>query len=313
MRNSLKFCCAIILILVILITKSCKKDSTDLPTLTTSDITGITPVAAAAGGEVTNDGGDVIISKGICWNTSQNPTTENFKTISISTKSSFTGNLSQLTPGTLYYVRAFATNSAGTGYGNQVTFTTQPPDPVSVTDADGNPYGVVRFGTQLWMKENLKTTKYPDGTIITLVNSDFTWGSMSITSKAYCWLNDDINNKDSYGALYTWPAALGACPAGWHLPGDDEWTTLITYLGGTQAAGSNLRDSGNDDFNALSGGTRTSIGSFFGANRFGYWWTSTPFDPGNAWNLYLDFNSFTLFKGANYNYAGNSVRCLRDN
>ncbi len=78
-------------------------------------------------------------------------------------------------------------------------------------------------------------------------------------------------------------------------------------------AGGKLKESGIDGFAALPGATRMSTGSFFGATQFGYWWTSTPYDAGNAWNIYLDFNSNSLFKGANYNYSGNSVRCIKDN
>jgi uncharacterized protein (TIGR02145 family) len=301
-----------VILLTILIINSCAKEKVDFPILTTKTAYDITPDEAVSGGEVTEDGGAPVTSRGICWSTSHNPTVEDSKKIVSGTTGDFTCDLDQLTPGTLYFIRAFAGNSAGTGYGNEVSFTTLEPDPATVTDADGNSYHVSRFGTQLWMRENLKTTKWPDGTLLTFIDSDFSWGGLSGTSKAYCWLNDNAANKDTYGALYTWAAAKGACPTGWHLPADEEWEKLITFLGGTNAAGGNLRDSWNGGFSALPGGTRTAIGSFFGGDRFGYWWTSTPFDPGNAWNFYLDFNSSTLFKGSRYNYEGNSVRCLRD-
>jgi uncharacterized protein (TIGR02145 family) len=114
----------------------------------------------------------------------------------------------------------------------------------TVFDFDGNVYNTVTIGTQVWMAENLKTTHYTNGTAISLVNTISSWDSLTSTSKAYCWYNDDITNKATYGALYTWAAAMngalsttsnpsgiqGVCPTGWHLPSDDEWTQMENYL-----------------------------------------------------------------------------------
>jgi uncharacterized protein (TIGR02145 family) len=313
MRSISTILYCVFFIMATVIINSCKKEKVNPPVLTTKVVSEITPVAAASGGEIANDGGTLITSRGICWSTSQNPVIENSKTKVTGTIGAFTSKLDNLTPATLYYIRAYATNSAGTGYGNEVSFTTLQPDPVSVSDVDGNTYNVIRFGTQVWMKENLKTTKWPDGTAINLINSDGLWGTQSVTSRAYCWLNDDIAFKDVYGALYTWAGALGACPTGWHVPSNDEWSALITYSGGQNAAASNLTISYNNGFAAKPGGTRTSTGSFFGADRFGYWWTSTQFDSGNARDIYIDFSAINLFNEANYNNAGLSVRCIMNN
>jgi uncharacterized protein (TIGR02145 family) len=114
----------------------------------------------------------------------------------------------------------------------------------TVTDFDGNVYNTVTIGTQVWMKENLKTTHYSDGTAIPLVNTNSSWDALTFTDKAYCWYNDDIANKAAYGALYTWAAAMngavsssanpsdiqGVCPTGWHLPSDAEWAQMENYL-----------------------------------------------------------------------------------
>jgi len=111
-------------------------------------------------------------------------------------------------------------------------------------DIDGNFYNTVKIGNQVWMAENLKTTKFANGTAIPLVNTNSTWDALTATSKAYCWYNDDIANKATYGALYTWAAAMngaasvianpsgvqGVCPTGWHLPSDAEWTQMENYL-----------------------------------------------------------------------------------
>ncbi len=115
---------------------------------------------------------------------------------------------------------------------------------VSCTDFDNYNYAVVQIGTQTWMAENLKTTHYADGTAIPLVTGEINWSALTVLSKAYCWNNDDIVNKDTYGALYTWAAAMngtassthtpsgiqGACPIGWNLPSDGDWYMLENYL-----------------------------------------------------------------------------------
>jgi uncharacterized protein (TIGR02145 family) len=122
---------------------------------------------------------------------------------------------------------------------NTVTFTF-----TECKDGDNNYYPVVQINTQLWMVENLKTTNYSNGTPIPLVNNTTSWAALTDTSKAYCWYNDDIANKATYGALYTWAAAMngaagtnnnpsgiqGVCPTGWHLPSDAEWTQMENYL-----------------------------------------------------------------------------------
>lgn len=115
---------------------------------------------------------------------------------------------------------------------------------ISCTDFDNYNYPVVQIGTQMWMAENLKTTHYADGTSIPLVTGGANWSALTVLSKAYCWNNDDLLNKDTYGALYTWAAAMngaassthmpsgvqGVCPTGWNLPSSADWLKLEEYL-----------------------------------------------------------------------------------
>lgn len=115
---------------------------------------------------------------------------------------------------------------------------------ISCTDFDNYNYPVVQIGTQMWMAENLKTTHYADGTAIPLVTGGANWSALTVTSKAYCWNNDDLNNRNTYGALYTWAAAMngaassphtpsgvqGACPTGWNIPSSADWYMLENYL-----------------------------------------------------------------------------------
>jgi hypothetical protein len=298
MKNLLRINATLLLILLTLLNNSCKKTSFKVPVLTTNTVTDITPVSATSGGEVMSDGGVTITSRGVCWGTTQNPTTDNFTCFSDGSTGAYICKLKELIPSTLYYVRSYVKNSTGISYGNEVTFTTLPPDPVSITDADGNTYNVVRVGSQVWMKENLKTTTWPDGTVISLKTTDFSWATLSVTSKAYCWYDNDPANKDSYGALYTWAAAQGACPTGWHVPTKDEWLTL-----GNPALVNNLQ----------FGGCRSNIGAFDQKDLFGHWWTSTPVDAGNAWESIFDTYNGDKGIPSQYKFCGISVRCIKDN
>jgi hypothetical protein len=163
-----------------------------LPGVTSASATSITQITATCGGNVTFDGNTTVTSRGVCWNTSQNPTTADSHTTDGSGTGGFTSSLIGLTANTTYYVRAYATNSVGTVYGNEVSFTTLVEDgqPCSGTptlsDADGNTYNTVQIGTQCWMKENLKTTKYSNDTIITFGSID-----NATTTVAYRYYPDE--------------------------------------------------------------------------------------------------------------------------
>jgi uncharacterized protein (TIGR02145 family) len=210
----------------------------------------------------------------------------------------------------------------------------------TVTDIDGNVYNTVTIGTQTWMKENLKTTKYSNGTGILLVNTSATWDALTNKSKAYCWYDDNINNKDTYGALYTWAAAMnealssttkpsgvqGVCPTGWHLPSDAEWTELETYLGGNSIAGGKLKETGTthwlspnlgatneSGFSGLPGGDRSFNGEFSNITFYGYWWSSTEYSDAFAHFRYLVSLNASIDSSYNNKEYGFSVRCLRDN
>lgn len=209
----------------------------------------------------------------------------------------------------------------------------------SVSDIDGNVYNTVAIGNQCWMKENLKTTKYANGTAIPLVNNVSTWDALTETSKAYCWYNDDIANKATYGALYTWAAAMngaasttnnpsgiqGVCPMGWHLPSDAEWTQLTTYLGGESVTGGKLKETGTTywrdpnngatnetGFTALPGGYRYNNGTSNHMNMYGRWWSVTEYDASSS--MYRGMYHFTIDVYRQYYNKANglSVRCLRD-
>lgn len=204
-----------------------------------------------------------------------------------------------------------------------------------VSDIEGNSYKTVKIGTQIWMAENLKTTKYNDGTSIPVVTDIAAW--VALNTPAYCWYNnDEAANKNIYGALYNWYAVdvvtnggKNICPTGWHLSSDEEWQTLISFNGGMSTAGGKLKEAGlvhwvspnlgatnESGFNALPGGMRidfTGIFSYLGENSM--WWSSTVATPGNPfiWGLFYErtdigFNGSVVGKET----QGRSVRCLKD-
>lgn len=292
----------------------------DVPIVTTETLSSIASQSAISGGNVTSTGGLPVTVKGICWSTNPNPTTADPQTINGSGAGSFTSNLSGLLPNTTYYTRAYATNSLGTGYGSQLTFTTLS----QITDIEGNIYNIVTIGTQTWMQENLKTLHYRDGSL--LPNNSSVWtGTSDITGQA-CWLNNDIANKNPYGALYNLYAVINnriLCPVGWHAPTDAEWTTLVTYLGGGSVAGGKLKEAGVLHWNSPNTGATNESGftSMGASYRYGstfyalggstlYW--STTFSGGwNAYGRKLSYNDAVISR-TNYGYfMGMSVRCLQ--
>ena len=194
-----------------------------------------------------------------------------------------------------------------------------------VTDIDGNVYHTVTIGTQVWMAENLKTTKFRNGDPISNVSDIDAW---YFTNEAYCWYNNDETlNKATYGALYNWKAVADSrniAPIGWHVASDDEWKTLISFLGESNAGGMmkeantahwkspNTGATNSSDFTALPGGLLNIYGPFYGLGEDGIWWSSTDYDVSNAWNCQLvSYNAELSRKYSNKKY-GFSVRCVRD-
>ena len=196
-----------------------------------------------------------------------------------------------------------------------------------IADEDGNAYTCITIGTQVWMAENLKTTKYNDGCVIPLVSINSEWGSLS--AGAYCWYNNDAANKKLYGALYNWYAVNTGklCPAGWHVPSDAEWTALTKFLGGESIAGGRLKETGTvhwtspntgatneSNFSALPGGTHNHDGMFSRIGTSGFWWsaTGTTSVPVGALSRIIDSGSPALIMENCNRNCGFSVRCLKD-
>lgn len=293
-----------------------------VPILTTAELSAITFSSASCGGNINLDGGTPVTARGICWSTSENPDIEDNKTTDGVGTGNFTSNLSLLITNTTYYIRAYATNDTGTGYGNEISFKTLESGIGTVTDIDGNVYHTLILGTQIWMVENLKTTKYCNGNPIPYITND-----LNQTSGAFCWYNNDIMNKAAYGALYNWYAVgdiRNIAPVGWHVPTDTEWSKLTTYLGGENVASAKIKESGSlhwmspnigatneSGFSALPGGYRFN-GSFYSLSTLGFYWSSTEFDATKSWHCLLKINESNVNRSVDYKFMGFSVRCVKD-
>jgi uncharacterized protein (TIGR02145 family) len=307
------------------------KIQASLATISTSGIWSITITSAQCGGNVTSDGGAPVTARGVCWSTNPGPTVDLItKTQDGPGIGPFSSALSGLSSGTLYYIRAYATNSTGTAYGNELSFETYNSD--AIIDIDDNYYNIVTIGSQVWMAENLKTTHYNDGTPVPLITDNATWANS--TAPGYCWYNNDqATYKAVYGALYNWyivdalsNGGKNVCPAGWSVPTDSEWSALTTYLGGEGVAGGKLKETGishwtnpNTDatnetgFTALPGGARKLDGPYDFIGGDGHWWCTSLFSADNAWLRYINTNGGIVARiNADKNY-GLSIRCLKSN
>jgi uncharacterized protein (TIGR02145 family) len=305
----------------------------NLATLTTTAATSITGSTAVSGGNVSNDGGTLVTQRGICYSTSPSPTTANTTIISGSGTGSFTSNLTGLSASTTYYVRAYATNSAGTAYGNELSFTTTAGGGGIVTNPgagvtfNGYTYSSIVLGNgQEWMAENLRTTSYANGDLIPNVTDGTQWSNL--TTGAWAHYYNDNQYENPYGKLYNWYTVAdprNVCPTGWHVPTDAEYTLLTDYLGGEPVAGGKMKSTGTQywlspntnatnesGFSGLPGGHRYSNGTFNHIGHLGYWWSSTEYATYDAWNRYLDYPNGGVTRGYNLKDNGFSVRCLRD-
>jgi len=197
--------------------------------------------------------------------------------------------------------------------------------PETVTDIDGNTYKTVIIGTQTWMAENLRTTKYNDGSTIPNVTDTITWSSQP--KGAYADYNNNPSNSNTYGKLYNYYAVVDArklCPTGWHVPTYAEWKTLISYLGGDSVAGGKLKKidtthwsatittaDSTTGFNAIPGGFRDTGGTFKGIGNYGIWWGSTA-DSSGALGRIIGSDDSGIYRLVSGMSSGFSVRCVKD-
>lgn len=183
--------------------------------------------------------------------------------------------------------------------------------PQMLIDIDGNQYPTFVIGTQVWMAENLRVTRTPDGSSVQ------SWAPL-----------DDESLTGRLGRMYNWETAGKVCPEGWHLPADEEWVKMIDFLGGYTVAGGKMKAEGTEywkspnkgatnesGFNALPVGYRTRKGKYINfQGAFAYYWTSSGADESTAWGIYLTYGEPIVYR---YSYSftkpmGFSVRCVKD-
>ncbi|MFH1159494.1 MAG: FISUMP domain-containing protein [bacterium] len=297
-----------------------------IPIVTTASVTNIAATSVTSGGNVISDGGTLVTARGVCWSTSSNPTIDSSHTIDGSGIGIFVSELTGLSPNTLYHIRAYATNSVGTGYGSEVTFTSLPSFICgSTVDYEGKLYNTIQIGTQCWFKENLNVGIRINGTQNQMNNG---------LKEKYCY--DDLEtNCDIYGGLYQWNEMMqyvtnegirGICPIGWHIPTDAQWDTLRDYLGGEFIAGGKMKETGTEHwappnvgatnssgFTALPGGyTYSYTGSFNNLTFNAFFWSSSQHGSPYGW-LYILYNNYAdMFRWDDEKGNGMTVRCLQN-
>jgi uncharacterized protein (TIGR02145 family) len=254
-------------------------------------------------GIIISDGGNELKACGVCWSAGENPTISGNHTADSQSDKVFISRLTGLQANTKYFVRAYATTSVGTSYGNIISFTTLSENDGTVKDIDGNIYNVLSIGTQKWLVENLKTTRYNNGDLIE--KTDHMGYDLAILAyyngpTKYQWAyNGEEDNVSTYGRLYTWYTAVdsrGICPVGWHVPSDAEWHQLVLFLDPkailneteSEIAGNKLKEAGSIHWLENAGSTNESGFtalpngevqiSFLGIGRLAYWWTSSGTD-----------------------------------
>jgi uncharacterized protein (TIGR02145 family) len=323
----------------------CVKQLSNEPIVHTNPISiGSIQSTQATGGGKCYSYGDNSVIYGVCWSTSHIPTIEDPHTTDGTGEGVFTSIITGLTNGVTYYVRAYAISSEGVVYGEEVSFTTDAcGDPNNVTDYDGNTYNSVLIGTQCWMKENLRTTHFADGTAIS------TNSGTSNTVAYWYYPNNNANNAETYGLLYNWSAVMhgsassnanpsgvqGICPNGWHVPSQSEWQQLVSYVQSMPSywcdgnstyiamslasetgwnssssncyVGSNPSQQNKTLFSARPAGYRTSSCGGFGTNA--EFFSSTE-DGSSAYRFLIRDRTHEI--GSYSKGYGYSVRCVRD-
>lgn len=277
-----------------------------LPSVSTGSITNITLDAAVAEGNVFNEGSAPVTERGICWDSFPDPNVTRNKIVEGSGPGAYTTEITGLSAGKRYYVKAYAINADGVGYGNEVAFDTREVDPcegiTNFTDSrDGKVYRQITIGTQVWMADNLN------------FNAP---GSL-------CY-NEELANCETYGRLYRWETAQNVCPNGWHLPTDSEWTQLINFVGNNP--GGKLKDKERDlwtspntgasnafCYSAIPGGFRNSnTDQFSNLSFFGYWWSTSADGATFAICRSMTFNSASVERLTLNKTDALSVRCIKD-
>jgi uncharacterized protein (TIGR02145 family) len=323
---------------------TCKKVEREMM-VETGEAENITDVSADITGTI-KDFGTGAVKCGHCYSTRENPTiyfygdTGGITELDISDNITFTSSLTGLISGTEYHIVGYIRNNNNdVVYGEYKSFITK------LKDKNYNTYNVIRIGTQLWMKEDLKVTVYRDSSEILLKTVPTEWSSLS--AGGYCLYNNESTYKDYWGTLYNWYAASSSsklCPKGWHVPTKDDWETLSSYLTtngfGYQGSGNDIaksmsagsagnspwtqcdtagmpgNDQGSNNSSGFTGrphGKRNAVGQFLDFGSNGFWWSSSEFNTTDSWFFSIHNNVDSVIIKNSGNKGGLSVRCVKDN
>jgi len=319
----------ILAILFVVMFYSCSDESnpmtpdSSVPVVTTVRVDFITSTTTQCEVIIDSEGQTSVTARGVCWSTTQEPTISDNKTNEDTGSETFKSIISGLSSGTTYHVRAYATNGKGTGYGETRSFTTT----TAITDIDGNLYQTVKIGTQVWMAENLKVSRYRNGEEIPNLIKNSEW-KISHSNGAYCDYNNDSTMAAAYGHLYNWHAIEDnrqIAPEGWHVPTDAEWQKLEVSIGGSEIAGGKLKERGTtywrspnegatneSSFSALPGGYRNSNGGYYSLGGYAFFWSSTEHSNTYSWSRRLVYFDSSMVREAEGKLHGLSVRCVKD-
>lgn len=299
------------------------------PMVTTMVATNVETFTAEVGGEVTNDGGHPVTDRGIVWSTEANPDMTDNVVAGGTGIGAFTITLVDLEPETTYYTKAYATNSIATTFGQEESFTTPA---YTVSDVDGNVYGVIELCGQFWLTSNLKTTKYTNGDPLTDGSvTNFDW--LNNTEGAFTYPNGEPTNNDHFGKLYNFEAirdSRGVCPTGWHVATDTNWGELEVcygmdpaevYTGVTRTcprapelfeggiSGLDITKAGSLFFSSITGATQWN-----GFGSRGWYFTGTVRTSTTNWNRELNRldDPTKIYRAGSGRSNIGAVRCVRD-
>lgn len=295
-----------------------------IPVVGTMDVHQIKIRSAVTGVAVSGNSTMYVTKKGVCYGTEPNPTVENSVIREIPGAGWYYATLYSLSPATTYYVRGFATTKAGTGYGRELHFTTYRD---SVADIEGRYYYTTTLGSREWLGSNLCVTRYNNGDPIGTTDPSFV-NIETIAEPKYQWayLGDESKVPD-YGRYYTWHAVFDSrklCPAGWHIPTDEEWTDLINWYGGESKAGDPMKlisilwdiyhlpihdDSG---FNSIGSGYRKPDGAFMEHRQSATFWSSASVSGTEAYSRKIEGLTPVVARNASNKSSGFSLRCVKD-